>query len=257
MTLEKKRISFNTKIPELHYLYANANLNEESFFQEKRHFELLIVQAVTSCDYKRVRFLIRKTFSRMQTDSFDNLLLIYYTVAIITLLTRVVIVEGVCEKEAYSLSDAYLGLNFKELKVQPIQFIDEIVENFMILIENTKFYKYDSQLVNKIINYIKNNVDNDLKVIHIANHFHLSPEYLSYQFKSVTGMSLKSFINQEKIEFSKYLLTSTDLTIIEITMMLAYTDQSYFSKVFKKYTKMSPSQYRKSGIVKFKSKDKY
>ncbi|MDU0333591.1 AraC family transcriptional regulator, partial [Enterococcus sp. 2CBP] len=179
----------------------------------------------------------------METDNFDNLLLIYYTVGIITLLTRIVIIEGVCEKEAYSLSDAYLGLNFKKLKVEPIQFICEIVENFMILIENEKFYKYNSQLVNKIINYVKNNVNSNLKVIQIANHFHISPEYLSYHFKNVTGMSLKSFINQEKIEFSKYLLSSTDLTIMEITIALNYTDQSYFSKVFKKYTKVSPSQY--------------
>lgn len=183
--------------------------------------------------------------------------IIYYTIAIITLLTRIAIVEGVCEKEAYSLSDTYLGLDFKELKVEPIQFICEIVENFMLLIENTKFYKYNSPLANKIINYVKNNIDNNLKIIYIANHFHLSPEYLSYHFKSITGMRLKSFINQENIEFSKYLLTSTDLTIIEIAMRWHYTDQSYFSKVFKKYTKMSLAQYRKNKIIKFKSKDKY
>ncbi|MDU0335818.1 hypothetical protein RWU37_13790, partial [Enterococcus sp. 2CBP] len=67
MTVKKKTISFDKKVPELNILYAKANLNDESFFQQKRHFELLIAQVVTSCDYKRMRFLIKKIFSSMET----------------------------------------------------------------------------------------------------------------------------------------------------------------------------------------------
>lgn len=182
----------------------------------------------------------------MSVNSFDNLLLVYYTIAIVTLLTRVVIVEGVCEREAYSLSDAYLGLNFRELKVKPLDFIYEIFQNFVILIENVKFHRYNSQIVNKMINYIHNNIDNNLSVTKIANHFNLTPDYSAYLFKSVTNMSIKYFINQEKIEFAKYLLISTDLSILDISISLDYYDQSYFSRVFKKYTKITPYQYRKN-----------
>ncbi|AND73235.1 MULTISPECIES: hypothetical protein [Enterococcus] len=65
MILEKKLISFDKKVAELHQLYAQALLNGETFYQEKREFELLIVQTVISCDYKRVRVLIKKIFSHM------------------------------------------------------------------------------------------------------------------------------------------------------------------------------------------------
>lgn len=240
-------------MPKLQNLYTQAKLNEELFFQDKRQLELILAHAVISCDYRRIQFLIPKIFpDNILTDNFENLTLIHYIISIIALLTRLVIIEGVCEKEAYSLSDAYIGLNFRELNVKPKEFIYEIIENFMILIENIKFYKYDSPIVNKVIHYIHNNPDKKLTVISIANHLQISPEYLSSHFKEVTNMNLGRFINQEKIEFSKYLLTSTDLSIIEVSLTLNYSDQSYFSKVFKKYTGTTPSKYRKDEIIKSK-----
>lgn len=53
-----------------------------------------------------------------------------------------------------------------------------------------------------------------------------------------------TYINRKKIEESKFLLQNTKLSILEIAIMLNFTDQSYFTKVFKKYTNLSPKQYR-------------
>jgi YesN/AraC family two-component response regulator len=47
-----------------------------------------------------------------------------------------------------------------------------------------------------------------------------------------------------RIEESKHLLTSTDDSIVDICLAVGFEDQSYFSKVFKKYTGMTPKQYR-------------
>lgn len=244
----KKQISFSKDVPELKKLYINAKLKEESMSQEKRYLELLIVRAVCSCDYTRIEFLVKKILFDLEIDTFKNIILIYYTISIIALLTRIVIKEGVCEIEAYSLSDAYLGLNFKELKVKPLVFILEIFKNYMILIENAKFDKYKSTMINEVINYIQNNLNGKLTVDSIAKYFRVTPEYLSYHFRNVTNTRLKSFINQEKINFAKFLLSSSDLPLIEITLQLGYTDQSYFTKVFKKYTNTSPAQYRKRHV---------
>lgn len=243
--MKKKEIYFNKGIPELKKFFIDAKLNEESLFQEKRYLELLVVKAVSSCDYKRIEFLIKKILFNIEIESFENVLLIYYTVSIITLLTRVVIIEGVCEKEAYALSDAYLSLNFKELKVKPLELIFEIFTNYMILIENTRFYKYNSTIVNEVIKYIHNNISSNLSTYSIAKQFRVTPEYLSCHFKTVTNIRLKSFINEEKIDFAKFLLRSSNMSLLEITVSLGYTDQSYFTKVFKKYTNTSPAQYRK------------
>ena len=257
MSLEKKKISFNDKVPELQELYTKANLFEGLVYQEKSHLELLVAQVVTSCDYKRIKFLIQKIFFELETKNFKNTLVIYHTIACITLLTRLVISEGVCEKDAYSLSRTYLGLNYINLKVKPLDLLFEIFTNYMILIENTKLYQYDSFVVNEAINHILNNITVNLTINNIATYLKVTPGYLSHHFKTVTNMSMKKFINLKKIEFAKYLLSSTDLTLIEITTYLGFKDQSYFSKVFKRYLGISPSRYRNYKFSQSKSNDNY
>ena len=80
-----------------------------------------------------------------------------------------------------------------------------------------------------------------LSLIHI---FHLHPAYFSSIFKQCSGSSFKEYLNMVRVEESKRLLSNTEYSIIDIAVACGFDDQSYFSKVFKKYTGMSPKQYR-------------
>ena len=59
--------------------------------------------------------------------------------------------------------------------------------------------------------------------------------------------SYRNYLNKIRIEQSKLLLKNTDSSIVEIAMEVGFEDQSYFSKVFKNLTKMTPKQYRQNG----------
>lgn len=61
------------------------------------------------------------------------------------------------------------------------------------------------------------------------------------------GVSFSNYLNKIRIEQSKLLLKNTDSSIVEIAMEVGFEDQSYFSKVFKNLTKMTPKQYRQNG----------
>jgi len=63
-------------------------------------------------------------------------------------------------------------------------------------------------------------------------------------FKQVTGISFKEYLNKVRIEEAKSLLEHTDYSIMEIAVACGYSDQSYFTKVFKKATGITPKQYR-------------
>ena len=63
-------------------------------------------------------------------------------------------------------------------------------------------------------------------------------------FKQCSGSSFKEYLNMVRVEESKRLLSNTEYSIIDIAVACGFDDQSYFSKVFKKYTGMSPKQYR-------------
>ena len=63
-------------------------------------------------------------------------------------------------------------------------------------------------------------------------------------FKKSTGSSFKEYLNMVRIEESKRLLSNTDFSIIDIAIAVGFEDQSYFSKVFKKFTGLTPKQFR-------------
>lgn len=102
----------------------------------------------------------------------------------------------------------------------------------------------NSDLIQKAASYIAKNFTTTLTLEEVASHVHLNPAYFSTLFKQSTGYSFKEHLTMVRIEESKRLLSNTDYAIIDIATASGFEDQSYFSKVFKKYTGMTPKQYR-------------
>ena len=73
----------------------------------------------------------------------------------------------------------------------------------------------------------------------------MSPTYLSALFKKETGDSFSGFLTETRIHAACDLLLNTNHDIIDITEMVGYNDAKYFTKVFRKVMKVSPSAYRK------------
>ena len=101
-----------------------------------------------------------------------------------------------------------------------------------------------NESIKRAIQYISGNYFRPLTLEMAARHVNLTPAYFSTLFKQTTGYSFKEYLNMVRIEESKHLLTSTDDSIVDICLAVGFEDQSYFSKVFKKYTGMTPKQYR-------------
>lgn len=100
-----------------------------------------------------------------------------------------------------------------------------------------------NEIIKKAIRYISQNFSRNLTLDEVADHVHLNPAYFSTLFKQSTGSSFKEYLNIVRIEESKRLLSNTDYSIIDISLATGFEDQSYFSKVFKKYTGLTPKQY--------------
>jgi two-component system response regulator YesN len=79
----------------------------------------------------------------------------------------------------------------------------------------------------------------------VAQRNHVSPNYLSYLFKKKTGFNLWEYVIKLRMEESRRLLTTTDLRRYEISEQVGYESPEHFSKIFKKYFGMSPSELKK------------
>lgn len=107
------------------------------------------------------------------------------------------------------------------------------------------FVKNDSSVVGQAEFYIRHNLDKIIGCEDVAREVCMNADYLSRLFKKESGISLQKYINQERIEKAKYLLTATDISISMIAQMTGYSHFSHFSTAFKKATNTTPINYRK------------
>lgn len=102
----------------------------------------------------------------------------------------------------------------------------------------------NSEVIKKAIKYISKNFADPITLDDVSNLVHLNPAYFSTIFKQSTGSSFKEYLNMVRVEESKRLLSNTDYSLIDIAIATGFENQSYFSKVFKKYTGLTPKQFR-------------
>lgn len=108
---------------------------------------------------------------------------------------------------------------------------------------DTSDEKQKSQ-IDSICQYIRSNMDVDIRRTDIAKLVHLNPNYVSRLFKNEMGMSLKEYIMSEKMKLAKELVRNTTLPISVITMKVGYSNFSYFAQVYKKVNGLSPVEDR-------------
>lgn len=110
-------------------------------------------------------------------------------------------------------------------------------------VEQTDVMSKDALIAKKIIDLIHTN--KTLSREELASQVFLSPDYMAKLFKKETGKRISDYLSEVKLEEAKYRLTQTNQSISDIATTLAYSNFSYFSKMFKAETGMSPGEYRK------------
>ncbi|MGN7360715.1 response regulator transcription factor [Paenibacillus sp. SAF-054] len=103
-----------------------------------------------------------------------------------------------------------------------------------------------NRIVEQAKTYIEDNYSQKGLTIHeVAKRNHVSPNYLSYLFKKITGFNLWEYVVKLRMEESRSLLLHTDLRRYEIAERVGYESPEHFSKIFKKYYGVSPSDLKK------------
>ncbi|WP_062051687.1 AraC family transcriptional regulator [Bacillus sp. JCM 19034] len=100
--------------------------------------------------------------------------------------------------------------------------------------------------VEMIKEWIRVHVFKKVTVSAVAEEFQYNSDYLSRIFKQTTGYSIQEYIHLMKISKAKELLMNTNETVKGIAITLGLTDEKYFMRLFKKYEKMTPTEFRKS-----------
>jgi len=165
-------------------------------------------------------------------------------IAFSTLLSRTIITGGVEAEKSLSLAEYYAqkieqSHNFEEL-------IDTI-ERMIIKYTNSVLQLSNINHVSVIKNaskYVHLHLSEPIRLNDVANYVNLSPNYFSSLFKREMNLSFADYVNQTRVKESQYLLETTNYSILDIAISVGYNNQNYFTTIFRKFTGVTPKQYR-------------
>lgn len=186
-------------------------------------------------DHPRLEPLIHKLFFEMIKPSLSYNLYYYCLTSLISALSDLY-------SDAIFGSDSPSHLYFSSIEEKYRELIDFIRE-----LKNRLPYRHPTTqaLVLKAIDYIHENYMHDISVNRIALELNVSNSYLSQLFKRELGITIINYIISFRIQKAKELMSSGNELISNIAIKVGYYNEKQFSKMFKKVTGLSPTEYKK------------
>lgn len=271
--LEKLPIStYNSLFPyciTLHYLlnnekikteqieiYANKTDDEETQTKHnndrmrtwKIEQELMKNIEEGNIDFKSSLDKARQVSYGLQIESDNTLTQMKYSVlTFITLSVRAAIRGGLTPELAYSLGDSYISkLEKCDSMASFSDIANEMFSDFIQRVHQNKNTNDYSNIIKSCIDYIDLRIEETINLSELAQYCGYSDYYLTKKFKKETGISIKQYITNKKIERAKLYLESSDMLIKDISDKLCFDSETYFSTVFLKHVGISPIEYRKN-----------
>jgi len=152
-------------------------------------------------------------------------------------------------KDYYHIDDIFKKLvDSWNAKLPGYEFVTKtLLQQLLIAISQNirkQNQKYSTSLkMEKIIKYMHQNINNRVTLTELSELVQLSSPYLSRTFKETTGYCVMEFFNKMKIDKAKELIIEGNKKVKDVAQVLGFTDEFYFSRIFKKIEGISPSEY--------------
>ncbi|MED4959576.1 AraC family transcriptional regulator, partial [Paenibacillus macerans] len=102
----------------------------------------------------------------------------------------------------------------------------------------------DHPEINAILDYLQQHYEGDISLQAMAKYVSMDENYLSGLFKKKTGDTFINYLQKLRVDEAKFYLKETELTVAEIGERCGFANPSYFFKIFKRWTGLTPNEYR-------------
>ena len=148
--------------------------------------------------------------------------------------------------------------SLNELAAKTVEYLN--AQNLCLVIEEMLEYTVGSLkeeitgsirgVVKLAVNYIHENFFEELTLLSLSQKYNVESSYFSRVFRQETGDNLMLYIAKRRIDKSKEYMADSKINLTEIAFMVGYDDYTYFNRVFRKLTGISPSEYRNERMTK-------
>ena len=151
---------------------------------------------------------------------------------------------GDSDESFYSISSYIRKILQAETEKNMRHYIQKVGDKLFAILRKNKNNSNTKYSINQALDYIENNYDKDLSLKTLSKEVGLSLYYFSHLFKEEVGDSFVTYLNKFRIKKAKELLSNSKLNIAEISFQVGYNDPNYFTRVFKEYEGLTPSEFR-------------
>ena len=227
---------------------APAPLNLEAQKQEHNYaLELLFMTKVKNGDIEKVVELFNEHIKTqyMNSHSSEPLRTAKNKAFSRSTLMARAIIDGGAEAEKSLSLEAYFRehiestRNMKDL----VALLEQMVVRYTNMILQLSNINHASVIKNAS-KFVHMHLSEPIRLNDVAGYVNLSPNYFSSLFKREMNLSFADYVNQTRIKESQYLLETTDHSILDIALSVGYNNQNYFTTIFRKFTGITPKQYR-------------
>ncbi|WP_168157241.1 helix-turn-helix domain-containing protein [Sporosarcina ureilytica] len=171
----------------------------------------------------------------------------YYFITLFGIIARQLKQSHMSVEKAFFFNTTCIKLIEEKLtEHNAIDLVDELIEFFIYTVEEKTSPELLHQTVNGVIQYIDEHIQSQMSVEGIAAMFDVSTSHLSRIFREHSGITLVEYINIKKVEESQYYLRFSNQKISDISDNFNFCNQSYYTRIFKKYTGYTPRKFRKN-----------
>jgi AraC-like DNA-binding protein/ligand-binding sensor protein len=213
--------------------------------------ERALLAALRRGDHERGKRILEELMRDIRYANPDNFAAIQLRVMeLVVLLSRSALGTGNSKNAAMlEANDQYFRRireagSFEEL----METLNTIIKRMAVPIFSFQGMRHASAL-RKAERFIWENFTRKISLREIAAASGLSGSYFSTVFKEEMGENLSGYLNRLRMEKAVALLTETEIPLNEIAAICGFEDQSWFSKIFKKHTGLTPGKYREEGGI--------
>jgi AraC-like DNA-binding protein/ligand-binding sensor protein len=220
--------------------------------------ERMLMAALRRGDNEAGRKTLNELLAILFFSSPDHFKFVQFrAIELVVLLSRAAMASGTADRRSADTrpgEDTMLETNNRYLRrIQEAKSIEELTDVLHIIVERMSGQIFSFQGVRhasalrKAERFIWEHYTRKISLQEIASASGLSAPYFSTIFKEEMGENLSSYLNRLRVEKASHMLMETDLSLSEIASSCGFEDQSWFSKIFKSFTGVSPGKYRGQG----------
>lgn len=244
--LEMNRRRYHDEQQRAHAIHAFKSNVHYSIRELYMNEEPALLAAIRSGDRRAAREILNRLLITVHYHARDRLDLVK------SLFLELVVTMSRTAVEAGGDPEEFLGMNYRSVAAvakldseeELAGWLRQMLEGIMDAIERHR-RKDPGFLLFAALEFMREHCCEDLARDEVARAVHLSPSHFSYLIRREAGSTFTDLLNRMRVDRAAELLAHTDKPLVAIALACGFRDQSYFTKVFKRYRHTTPLRYRK------------